>query len=107
MLFHFLSYKFGRLLLPYALISAAAATFWLPEPYRTPIAALEVMFYGAGAVDPMIPERWLVKRISSAIRTFLVLMAADLCAIVIFFVPAEKLWKPTQIRSTPRVTAAR
>jgi poly-beta-1,6-N-acetyl-D-glucosamine synthase len=101
MLFHFLSYKFGRLLLPYALIAATVSAFWLPDPLRWPVLAGIAAFYGAALLDVLLPEAFPLKKISSAVRTFLVLMAADLCAIVVLFVPPAKLWKPTQLRSTP------
>lgn len=99
MLFHFLSYKFGRLLLPYALIAATVSAFWLPAPVRWPVVAALGAFYAAAALDVALPENFPFKKLTSAARTFLVLMAADLCAIVILFVPASKLWKPTQLRS--------
>ena len=105
MWFHFMSYKFGRLLLPYALIAAAVSTAFLPEPFRTPLALLQALFYAVGCLDVIVPQAWPVKRGSSLVRTFLVLMAADLCAIVILFVPPAKLWKPTQIRSSSSVGA--
>jgi cellulose synthase/poly-beta-1,6-N-acetylglucosamine synthase-like glycosyltransferase len=105
MWFHFMSYKFGRLLLPYVLIAVAVTTFWLPPVARDVAAVIQLLFYILGWLDLAIPETWPGKRLSSAVRTFLVLMAADLCAIVIVFVPPAKLWKPTQVRSS-RPTAA-
>jgi poly-beta-1,6-N-acetyl-D-glucosamine synthase len=100
MLFHFLSYKFGRLLLPYALIAATVSAFWLPDPLRWPVVAGIAAFYAAAAADVVLPESFPLKKLTSAVRTFLVLMAADLCAIVILFVPPAKLWNPTQLQST-------
>jgi cellulose synthase/poly-beta-1,6-N-acetylglucosamine synthase-like glycosyltransferase len=100
MLFHFLSYKFGRLLLPYAMMAATVSAFWLPDPVRWPLVAGMAAFYLAAAVDVVLPEGFPLKKLTSAVRTFLVLMAADLCAIVILFVPPSKLWKPTQLRSS-------
>ena len=100
MLFHFLSYKFGRLLLPYAMIAATLSAFWLPDPLRWPMVLAIAGFYLAAIVDLLLPERFPLKKLTSAVRTFLVLMAADLCAIVVLFVPASKLWKPTQLQST-------
>ena len=99
MLFHFLSYKFGRLLLPYAIIAATVSAFWLPDPWRWPVVAAVMAFYACAALDILLPDGFLLKKLTSAVRTFLVLMAADLCAIVVLFVPASKLWKPTQLRS--------
>ena len=98
MLFHFLSYKFGRLLLPYAVIAATLSAFWLPDPLRWPVVAMAAAFYLLAAVDPLLRDGFVVKKLSSVARTFLVLMIADLCAIVILFVPPERLWKPTQLQ---------
>jgi poly-beta-1,6-N-acetyl-D-glucosamine synthase len=51
MLFHFLSYKFGRLLLPYAMIAATGSAFWLPDPLRWPVVTAILAFYACAAVD--------------------------------------------------------
>jgi hypothetical protein len=40
-----------------------------------------------------------VKRLSAVCRTFVVLMAAALCAGSILFVPAGRLWKQTRVKA--------
>jgi biofilm PGA synthesis N-glycosyltransferase PgaC len=95
MWFHFLSYKFGRLMLPYALLLVAVASIRLAWPWNAWTAAAQAAFYGLALLDMIIPQHWPLKRLSSPIRTFVVLMAATLCAIAIFFVPSTRLWKQT------------
>jgi len=97
----FVSHKIGRLLLPFALIGLAASSFTLPGFWRPVILASQALFYGAAAADAVVPESWFLKRATSPVRTFVVLMAASLCATSIFFRPGQSLWKQT------RVTAAK
>jgi biofilm PGA synthesis N-glycosyltransferase PgaC len=94
---HFLSHKLGRLLLPFAMLAALSSTFFLPRPLMLVAAAAQASFYGAGLVDPIIPERNAIKRITGVIRAFLVLIAAALCATAVFFLPAQRLWKETRV----------
>ncbi len=94
---HFLSHKLGRLLLPYAMLAALVSTFFLPHPLLLLAATAQACFYGAALLDPMIPERSPLKRITGVIRAFLVLVAAALCATAVFFLPAQKLWKETRV----------
>lgn len=98
---HFLSHKCGRLLLPFILIAIAVGSFGLPQPWREAVLAAQVLFYGAAVIDPVLSERNRAKRITSVVRTFVVLVAAALCAIIVFFVPARTLWKDTRAGSTP------
>lgn len=95
---HFVSYKFARLGLPWALILAAGCSFGLPAPWMWAALSAQGMLYGAAAVDPWIPNRWRAKRVTATLRTFVVLMAATACAIWILFRPNSRLWKPTEVR---------
>lgn len=96
---HFVSYKLGRLLLPYALIGLAVSSFGLPKPWTILAIAVQLAGYGLAVLDPWIPTGWFLKRLSSPARTFGTMMIAAICAIQIFFVPPRKLWKPTTITS--------
>lgn len=96
---HFVSYKLGRLLLPFALIGLAVASFGLPRPWALAALGAQLAGYGLAALDSWIPAGWLLKRLSSPARTFVVMMLAALCAVQVFFVPPRKLWKPTTIPS--------
>lgn len=100
MWFHFLSYKFARLLMPFALIVMFLATFGFPESWRTNLLGLQLGFYTLGIGDRWIPERFPLKRMSSLIGTFVTLMAATFWATSILFVPSDRVWKT---RNDPRL----
>lgn len=100
---HFFSHKFGRLLLPFALVLLAISSFGLPDPWRIYALALQGLVYAAALADPVVPERTLVKRLTATTRAFLVLVTAALCAVSIFLFPARTLWKETKV-ATPRET---
>jgi cellulose synthase/poly-beta-1,6-N-acetylglucosamine synthase-like glycosyltransferase len=98
MLPHFLSHKFGRLLLPYALVVGVIASFYLPAPWWIVALSAQIGFYIMALVSKLFPQGSLVYRVTSLSRMFVVMMAADLCAgFVLAFVPAERLWRPTQL----------
>lgn len=94
MWFHFLSHKVGRLLLPFALLTAIVSSFWLPDPLRRLLWSGFALFFGLAAADIFIPEMSWLKRIASPARTFLVLLSAALCAVSIFILPSRRFWKP-------------
>ena len=97
---HFLSGKYGRLVVPYCLIAIALSTLGLPPIWRGLTAALQVLFYGAAALDVFVPSGFALRRVTVAIRTFVVLMAASLAGLKIFFVPPQSLWNETRYRVT-------
>ena len=96
---HFVSYKLGRLVLPFALITIALSTYWLPTPWRVTFTVLQGAFYGFAYLDKWIPEGATVKRISSLVHIFVTMMIAAFCALAIFCVPPQALWKVTAIKS--------
>lgn len=89
---HFVSHKLGRLLLPWALVAIAVSSFWLPDPLRLPALAAQLVFYLTALADLAVPEGALLKRLTSPLRTFAVLMAAALCATSILFRPSRSFW---------------
>jgi cellulose synthase/poly-beta-1,6-N-acetylglucosamine synthase-like glycosyltransferase len=93
MLLHFLSYKAGRLFLPWLLIAIAAATFFLPSPWRGLAALPQLLIYTLAAVDSWLPRS--MRRLSSPCHAFVVMMLAAMAALQILFVPARRLWKVT------------
>ncbi len=97
--FHFFSYKLGRVLLPYALLLVAVTSFWLPRPWAEAAIGVQALFYGLALIDHWLPRRLLLKRVSSVCRTFVVLLAAGLCAASILFVPPDSLWKQTRVNA--------
>jgi cellulose synthase/poly-beta-1,6-N-acetylglucosamine synthase-like glycosyltransferase len=94
---HFLSHKLGRLLLPFAMLAAALASFFLPPPWRAPCLTAQGVFYLLAMIDPLIPEKFPLKRISAVVRAFVVLTAAAFCALAVFILPAQRLWKETRV----------
>ncbi|MEP6535783.1 MAG: glycosyltransferase family 2 protein [Bryobacteraceae bacterium] len=89
----FVSHKLGRLLLPYACLLMAGASFWLPEPWRTLALAGQAGFYLFALLDVWLPEGFPLKRLTSPFRTFVVLMAAAFCAGSILVLPHNYFWK--------------
>ncbi len=97
---HFLSAKFGRLVVPFLLISVLVSSVGLPAPLRETALIGQGVFYSIALLDRWVPQRSLVKRITSPVRTFVVLMAAALMGLKIFFVPPRALWKETKVRAS-------
>jgi hypothetical protein len=80
MWFHFCSHKLGRLMLPWALMLVAISTPALPDPLRWIALTFQILFYGLAGLDTWIPAGSPFKRVSSIVRTFVVLVAAALWA---------------------------
>jgi cellulose synthase/poly-beta-1,6-N-acetylglucosamine synthase-like glycosyltransferase len=99
MRFHFLSHKFSRLALPWAILLALGATLALPDsPVRGFLLADELTLVLLAALDPLVPKRFPLKRISSPARTFLIMNVAALLAITVFFVPPQEFWRPARVK---------
>jgi cellulose synthase/poly-beta-1,6-N-acetylglucosamine synthase-like glycosyltransferase len=99
MFVHFMSHKFGRLLLPYALLAAALSSVRVPGAWGTAAFAFQAVFYAVALLDYWIPTKVPIKRVTAPVRAFVVLMAAAVCAIGVFFLPTHTLWKPTRVRA--------
>jgi cellulose synthase/poly-beta-1,6-N-acetylglucosamine synthase-like glycosyltransferase len=99
---HFLSHKFVRLVLPWALLLFAGATLALPSgSLRNVLLTGEAGFLFLAAADPLIGPASFLKRFSSLTRTFLLMNVAAALALSVFFVSAQNLWAPTRV-SEPR-----
>ena len=98
---HFLSHKLGRLLLPFAMLTAFGSSLFVPQPLGGIAVTAQLAFYTAGLLDPVIPEGSSVKKLTAVIRAFLVLVGAALCAVAVFFLPAQRLWKETKVGVAP------
>jgi cellulose synthase/poly-beta-1,6-N-acetylglucosamine synthase-like glycosyltransferase len=100
MRFHFLSHKFSRLALPWAILAAVGATLALPAPnWREALLAVEATPLLLALVDPFIPKGFPLTRLSSPARTFLLMNAASLAAPVVFFMRPGRLWVPTRVHT--------
>ena len=98
MRFHFLSAKYGRPTMPWLLLVAALSSCGLPAPFALWAVILQTLFYGLAASDRRMPAWSPLKRLSSPIRTFVMLVLSSVVAVKIFFVPPRELWKETQVR---------
>lgn len=100
MRFHFLSYKFGRLVLPWAILLILGSTLALTDSrWRNFLLIDELMLVALAALDRFVPRAFPLKRISSPARTFVAMNAAALLAVLVFFVPPETLWRPTRMQA--------
>lgn len=89
---HFVSHKLGRLLLPFALLAIGVSSFFLGLPWAAAALAGQALFYGLALVDPCLTDRNPIKRVSTLVRTFVVLMAAALCAASILYRSSDSFW---------------
>jgi hypothetical protein len=96
---HFLSHRFSRLVLPWALLLFCAATLALPSGIlRTALLATEAGAALLALFDGVIPKGWALKKLTSPAHTFAAMNAAALAAVLVFFVQPSKLWQPTQVK---------
>ncbi|MDQ2900056.1 MAG: glycosyltransferase family 2 protein [Acidobacteriota bacterium] len=101
---HFLSAKFGRQLIPFALVAIAVSSFGLPGLWRSLALIFQAVFYLLAALDGLLPRSFPLKRVSSHIHTFVVLMVTPILALKVFFVPARSLWKETLVGSASKAS---
>ena len=99
---HFMSHKVGRLALPWLALAALGSAFWLPWPWREAALGSAVGFLALACIDSLLPQRSVLKRLTSPARTILVMLAASLCSISVFLVSPQSLWKRTRV-GTERV----
>lgn len=92
MLWHFLSHKFARLLLPWALLGLLVSSFGFPAPLVYLLAGGQILLYLLALTDPLLPEGFPLRRLTTPLRAFAVLMAATLWAGSIAFRPARRFW---------------
>jgi poly-beta-1,6-N-acetyl-D-glucosamine synthase len=98
MLFHYLSYKFARLMLPWMFLLLLVSSFGLPSPWRELVLGAQGFFYLLAGLDFLVSADSVLRRISSPARTVVSMLAAAACAVAVFFVPPQRLWKPTRVR---------
>ncbi|MCC6262686.1 MAG: glycosyltransferase family 2 protein [Bryobacterales bacterium] len=95
---HFFSHKLGRLLLPWTLLAAVMASVFLPDSvWKWAILVAEATLFAAAAIDPALPRRFPLKRLTSLCRTFLVMNLAALLSIKVFFVSPLSMWGTTKV----------
>jgi cellulose synthase/poly-beta-1,6-N-acetylglucosamine synthase-like glycosyltransferase len=99
MWWHFVSYKLGRLMLPFLAIGTAVGAALLPDPWRGAALAPQAGLYLLAALNRWVPLRARLKGASAAASAFVVLLAAALCAVSILFVPPGRLWSDARARA--------
>jgi cellulose synthase/poly-beta-1,6-N-acetylglucosamine synthase-like glycosyltransferase len=102
MRFHFFSHKSSRLLLPWAILLVIAMAPLLPTAPARVLLLAAGLWLGLVALDFIVPRGFPLKRLTSPARTFFVMNAAAAAAIGVFFLPAERLWKPTRVMTEVR-----
>ncbi len=95
MRWHFISYRLGRLAMPFLLIMTIAGSIALPEPYKRVALSAWSAILALAILDIVIPVGVAGKRVTSVVRSFVLLMLASLCALSIAFVPPSTLWADT------------
>jgi biofilm PGA synthesis N-glycosyltransferase PgaC len=92
MWFHYMSYKFARIILPWLIMTTVITSVWLPDPWNRviPLTAFAVVLIAI--VDRHVPQYSLLKPLTSAMRTFLVMMVAAVLALRVLFVDPRTLW---------------
>lgn len=100
MWFHFMSYKVGRLVLPWLLMGSAVSAFWLARPWRDVVLAGIAGVLTAAVLDPVLPPSSPARRVTSPLRTFLTMMVATVLAIRVLFVDPRSLWVVTGVQAT-------
>jgi biofilm PGA synthesis N-glycosyltransferase PgaC len=98
MWFHYMSYKFARVLMPWLMGTTLITSFWLPDPWNRLFPLSAFLFLFAAVLDRRIPQTSPIKRITSPARTFLVMMAAAVLALRVFFVDPRSLWIVTSAK---------
>jgi cellulose synthase/poly-beta-1,6-N-acetylglucosamine synthase-like glycosyltransferase len=108
MRFHFFSHKFSRLLLPWLLLVFFASAALVPASwFRIPVLIAGAAWLSMVLCDRVISPAFPLKRLTSPARTFLVMNAAALASVAVFFVRPTKLWIPTRVQSTDPVKISR
>jgi poly-beta-1,6-N-acetyl-D-glucosamine synthase len=97
---HFMSYKFGRLILPWAFLWLFLSSWFLPDPWRWPILGAQLLFYFLALVDPWVPDELGIKRPTAMARTIVAMLLAAVWGLSVLFVPPKSLWKETKIESS-------
>jgi hypothetical protein len=102
MLMHFWSHKLGRLVLPWAMLTALVSSFWVPGILGRIALMGQAAFYLAALLDYCVPERILLSKVTSPIKAFTVLMIAAACAPFALLRPVEQVWQQTNVNVVRR-----
>lgn len=90
--FEFISHKLLRLVVPFALVAALVASFWLPQPVYRIALGLQLLFYSLSLLAMARLKRGPVARAADAAFTFVVLNTAALVAFANFVTGRRTVW---------------
>jgi poly-beta-1,6-N-acetyl-D-glucosamine synthase len=90
--FEFISHKLTRLVVPFALVLALAASGFLPRPFYRVAFWIQLGFYGLSVLGWTRWNLGLVSRLSDAAYTFVALNAAALVAFANFVTGRKTIW---------------
>jgi cellulose synthase/poly-beta-1,6-N-acetylglucosamine synthase-like glycosyltransferase len=93
---HYISYKFGRLVLPYLMLMFVAACVLTPGPIPKACLGGSIAVCLLAGVDRWVPQGFALKRLSATAKTFVSLLAASALAVRVFFVDPRSLWVITR-----------
>lgn len=79
------------------MLALAASSFGLPYPWRGIALSCQALWYLAALADFVLPEGIILKRLTAPIRAVTVLITAAFCALSVFVMPAQNLWKETKV----------
>jgi cellulose synthase/poly-beta-1,6-N-acetylglucosamine synthase-like glycosyltransferase len=99
MWFHYVSYKFARLLLPWIFLAAFVSGFFLDSPWKWIAVGSQLIFYGLALIDPWTAEKHSLKVLTAAARTVVAMLCATVLGLSVLFVSPKSLWKETKIES--------
>lgn len=99
MWFHFISYKFSRLILPWIFLAVFVSSWFVPSPWRGVALGGQGVFYLLALIDPWLEERTALKRLTSVARTVVTMLIAAVWGLSVLFVPPQTLWKETKIET--------
>jgi cellulose synthase/poly-beta-1,6-N-acetylglucosamine synthase-like glycosyltransferase len=100
MWFHFMSYKFARLLLPWIFILLFVSSCFLTGVWRWVAIGCQALFYLLALIDPWVADGMMVKRLTAMARTVVAMLIATLWGLSVLFVPPKSLWKETKIEAS-------
>ena len=102
---HFLSHKFGRLVLPWSILLILGATMAMALEGSVSGRFLmldELALFLLALIDRAVPGGVILKKLTSPARTFLSMNAAALFSPAVFFIPPNRLWRPTRVKQVQR-----
>jgi cellulose synthase/poly-beta-1,6-N-acetylglucosamine synthase-like glycosyltransferase len=100
MRFHFLSHKFLRLVLPWAILAAVGSVLALPPSwFRNALIGSIAGVALLALIDWAVSDKFILKRLTSPARMFLAMNAASLAAPVVFFIPPHRIWVQTRVKA--------